>query len=491
VSTQEPVSRPGWGTRGFGWLRQLRMDTRPLRTARDFRLLLVSRTVTWLGVQVTTVTLMVQVKQLTGSPLAVGLLGVAELAPLAASGLYGGVLADRLDRRKMAIWCEAGLGLVAALLTVNAALPRPALWPLYAAAAALAALAALQRPSLEAAIPRIVPRDQLTAASALSSVTGNAAFIAGPALGGLLVTGPGPGAGYAFNVATYAASLAFLLRLRPLPARHRPPATQMRPPAAAHGQSAESVQGRAAAGLRGVLPGLRGVLPGLRGVLPGLRYAQRRPDLVGSYLADLAAMVFAFPESLFPFMASEMHAEWALGLMFSATGTGALLASATSAWAGRVRRHGLAIAIAAALWGAGIAGFGLSPGIGFALAFLVLAGAADMMSGIFRDTLWNQTIPDELRGRMAGVELLSYSVGPSAGQIRAGLAARLTSVRVALWSGGLACVAAVGLICLVLPRFAACTSAAASDTPGTGHHARGPARAARGAQEDPHASPVS
>jgi MFS family permease len=169
--------------------------------------------------------------------------------------------------------------------------------------------------------------------------------------------------------------------------------------------------------------------------------------------------------------------------MFSATAVGALLASATSAWAGRVRRHGLAIAISAVLWGAGIVGFGLSPGVGLALAFLIAAGAADMMSGIFRDTLWNQTIPDGLRGRMAGVELLSYSVGPSAGQIRAGLSARFTSVRISLWSGGLACIAAVGLICLALPRFAAYYATTARDD-------SSPAVAAPETQGDPSASPV-
>jgi MFS family permease len=418
VAPREADMPAGPPPRRLGWLRHLRTDMRPLRTSRDFRLLLASRTLADLMSQVAVVALIVQVKQLTGSPLAVGMLGVAELVPLLATGLYGGVLADRLDRRKIAAWCEAGVIVPFLLLAVNAATPRPRLWLVYAGAAAVTALASLQQPALNAAVPRIVPRDQLTAAAALASITGNAAFIAGPAIGGLLVTGPGPAAAYLFIAVSYATSLAFLLRLRPLPARK-------------HTQD----------------------LPGWRSVLAGLRYARGRQELIGSYVVDLAAMIFAFPISLYPFLAEEMHATWALGLMYSATAIGALVASSTSAWTGRVTRHGRAIAIAAVIWGIGIIGFGFAPGIAVALGCLGIAGAADMMSGIFRDTLWNQTIPDAMRGRMAGVELLSYGVGPSAGQARAGLVARITSTRFSLWSGGVVCVAAVGLICLALPRF--------------------------------------
>ena len=132
---------------------------------------------------------------------------------------------------------------------------------------------------------------------------------------------------------------------------------------------------------------------------------------------------------------------------------GAIAVTMVSGWMSRVRRHGLAIAVSAAAWGLLITGFGLAPGIGVALACLVLAGAADMVSGIFRGALWNQTIPDALRGRLAGVELLSYGIGPSAGQIRAGAVASVTSARFSLVSGGLLCVGAVGLVCLALPAF--------------------------------------
>jgi MFS family permease len=400
----------------------LRMDLAPVRDSRDFRLLFTSRTVTLLGTIASDVALLVQAKQLTGSTVAVSLLGVAELVPVVIFGLYGGVLADRLDRRRMIRWCEAGLGCCAALLVVNASLPRPALWPLYALAAAMTALAALQRPSLDASVPRLVARDQLSAASAIMSVSGNVSMIIGSAYGGVLAAGLGPQVVYGTDAASFAVSFALLWLLRPLP-----------PPE----------------------PGEHGPALGLRSVAAGIRYARGRQELVGSYLADLAAMTFAYPNALFPFMASTLHAPWAVGLLFAAPPAGALAASATSGWTGRVRRHGRGIALAAGGWGLAITGFGLAPDVGIALACLVLAGGADMLSGIFRDTLWNQTIPDSLRGRLAGVELLSYSVGPSAGQLRAGGIAAITTTRISLWSGGLLCVGGVGLVCLALPGFTA------------------------------------
>jgi MFS family permease len=416
-----------------GGLRDLVADIEPLRTSRDFRLVFASRTVTLFGSQATEVALLVQARQLTGSAAAVGLLGAVELVPLVVFGLYGGALADRLDRRRLIRWCEAGLGGCAALLLINASLPRPMAWPLYLIAAVMMALAALQRPSLEASVPRIVSRDQLTAAAALLSLSANASVIVGTTIGGLLATWPGPGAVYVLDVASFAVSLGFLRWLGPLPT-----------PAAADGED--------------------GPAGGLGGLLAGLRYARGRPELIGSYLADLAAMTFAYPNALFPFMAAELHAPWAVGLMFAAPSAGALAASATSGWTGRVHRHGRAIALAAAAWGLAITGFGLAPDIAAALALLVLAGAVDMLSGIFRGALWNQTIPDSLRGRLAGVELLSYALGPSAGQIRAGAVASVTTPRFSLWSGGLLCAAAVGAVCAALPGFVRYSARSASST---------------------------
>jgi MFS family permease len=394
----------------------LRPDLAPLRSSRGFRLIFASRTVTALGSLASEVALLIQAKQLTGSPLAVGLLGVVELVPLVVFGLYGGVLADRFDRRSLMRWCEAALGGCAALLLVNALLPDPALWPLYAISAVMMAAAALQRPSIDASVPRLVRRDQLTAAAALLSMSQNASFLVGSALGGALAVAPGPWLVYGLDGAGFAISFGLLTLLPGLP-----------------GAAADHAS--------------------MKGITGGLRYAVRRQDLLGSYLADLAAMIFAYPNALFPFLAAELHARWATGLMFAAPSVGAFGVTVFSGWMGRVRRHGLAIALSAAGWGLAMAGFGLSPDLYAALACLIAAGAADMVSGIFRSTLWNQTIPDALRGRLAGVELLSYGVGPPAGSLRAGVVASLVSTRFSLVSGGLFCVGAVAVIAGLLPGF--------------------------------------
>jgi MFS family permease len=433
------------------YLRRVAADVAPLRSSREFRVLFASRTVTGLGSQATEVALLVQARQLTGSAVAVGLLGAAELVPMAVCGLYGGWLADRVNRGRLIRWSEAGLGGCSALLLANAFLPRPQVWPLYLITAVMMALASLQRPSIDASVPRVVARHQLTAASALLSLSSNTCVIAGSALGGLIATWPGPQAVYLLDVVSFAVSLAFLSLLGSLPAPAPDAASPDAGPDAGSGYAGPDA-GSAPAGPPGAAaPPERPPAPG--GVLSGLRYAVRRPELVGSYVVDLAAMAFAYPYALFPFVAAGLHAPWSVGLMFAAPSAGAVAASATSGWSGRVRRHGRAIALAATAWGLAIAGFGLAPDVGVALALLVLAGAADMISGIFRETLWNQTIPDSLRGRLAGVELLSYGLGPSAGQVRAGAVASLTSTRFSLWSGGLACVAAVALACAALPGF--------------------------------------
>jgi hypothetical protein len=283
------------------------------------------------------------------------------------------------------------------------------------------ALAALQRPSFDAAVPRLVSRDQQTAAAALMSMSASATILVGSALGGVLAITPGASSAYALDVAGYLLSFGLLSRLPALPRQG-----QERP-----GQ-------------------FRAVMSDF---LAGLRYAGSRKDLLGSYLVDLAAMIFAYPNALLPFMAAILHAPWAAGLMFAAPFAGALVVSSTSGWMGRVRRHGLAITISAACWGLALAAFGLSPDVWAGLALLAVAGGADMASGIFRSTLWNQTIPDDVRGRMAGIELLSYAAGPPAGQLRSGAVASLTSTRASVVSGGLACAAGVAMVCAALPAF--------------------------------------
>ena len=367
-----------------------------------------------------------QAQRLTGSPLVVGTLGLAELVPLIAFGLYGGVLADRFDRRALMRWCEPGLALGAALLLVNALLPHPLLWPLYVLSALLMAIASLQRPAFEAATPRIVPREQLTAAAAIMSLSVNTSVLIGSSLGGVLAVAPGPWLVYALDAAGFAVSFAALSRLPALP------------PARGTGESDDQAIANG---------------PVLREIRAGLRYAVGRRDLLGSYLADLAAMIFAYPNAMLPFLAAGLHAPWSAGLMFAAPSAGALAVSATSGWMPRVRRHGLAIAFAATGWGLAMAVVGVAPSVGVALVFLALAGGADECSAVFRDTMWKQSIPDHLRGRLAGIELVSYAAGPPAGQLRSGVVAAVAGPRFSLTAGGLACAAAALAVCAALPAF--------------------------------------
>jgi hypothetical protein len=412
-------------------------DVTPLRGpgARGFRAMFTSRTVAYLGSQAAEVAVLVQAQRITGSPLVVGTLGLAELVPLVVFGLYGGVLADRFDRRALMRWCEPGLAGCALLLLANSLLPRPQLWPLYVIAGLIMALASLQRPAFEAATPRVVPSAQLTAAAAIMSLSTNASVLVGSSLGGVLAAAPGPWLVYALDAAGFTVSFVMLSRLPKLP----PVREDTADPA-----------------------------PALREILVGLRYAVGRRDLLGSYLADLAAMIFAYPNAMLPFLAAQLHAPWSTGLMFAAPSAGAFCVSATSGWMPRVRRHGLAIALAAAGWGLAMALAGLAPDVYVALACLAVAGGADECSAVFRDTMWKQSIPDHLRGRMAGIELLSYAAGPPAGQLRSGAVAAVTSVRFSLASGGLACVAAVACVAAALPafrRYTAPAPAAAEEAP--------------------------
>ncbi|HEY0498181.1 MAG TPA: MFS transporter [Kutzneria sp.] len=383
------------------------LDLRPWRTSRDYRLLWSSGAVSVLGSFITYVTVPLQIKELTGSYLAVGAMGLVELVPMIVFGLYGGALADAVDRGRIVLLAEAGLALMSLLLLANSLLPHPMLWLIYVVVALAAALDGLQRPSLDALLPRIVPRDQLTAAIALSSMRFSVGAIVGPAIGGLIAATFGVSIAYTCDLVSFAIALSLLAQLKAVP-----------PPSDAD-------------------------KPSLRGILEGLRYAGSRPELLGTYLVDIAAMILAMPNALFPFLADEIGAPWALGLMYAATSVGALAVTLTSGWTSKMHRHGLMVAVAAGAWGLAMAGAGWSKPVWLVLSFLVIAGAADCVSGLFRSTMWNQTIPDHLRGRLAGIELLSYTAGPQLSQIRAGGMASLIGVRPAIWTGGLACVVAV------------------------------------------------
>ncbi|MDX3453633.1 MFS transporter [Streptomyces sp. ME02-8801-2C] len=396
-------------------LRALLPDLSPWRDSVDFRKLWLSGLITNFGSFLTFVALPVQMKELTGSAAAVGAIGAVELIPLIVFGLYGGALADAADKRKLILWTEAGQGALCAVLLVNAVLPDPLVWPLFVVAALTSALGSVQRPALDSLMPRIVAHEQLPAAASLNSLRWTVGGVAGPALAGVVVAYAGLGWAYAVDLATFAVSLLFVVGLASSPASHE------------------------------------AAKPSLRSIAEGARYAWNRKELLGTYAIDLAAMFLAMPLAVLPFLADELDAEWSLGLMYAAIPAGSLLVSLTSGWTSRVHRHGRMVVLAAAGWGLAIAASGVVGNVWLVLLFLLLGGCFDMVSGIFRGAMWNQTIPDELRGRLAGIELLSYSVGPQLGQVRAGGVAAWRGVRASVWTGGLACVAGVGLLAVCLP----------------------------------------
>ncbi|HTE59165.1 MAG TPA: MFS transporter, partial [Solirubrobacteraceae bacterium] len=365
-------------------LRAVAIDVGPLRRHREFRLLYVGQAVSFAGSMITYVAIPYQVYDLTGSTLIVGLLGLAELVPLLGTALLGGALADAHDRRRLVLVADTTLLLLALVLVANSLLAEPHVWVLFVVAASMSAAGGLQRPPLDAMLPRLVPREELAAASALDGFRGNAGQIAGPAVAGILIATAGLGATYAVDAASFLVSLAALARMRAVP-----PPPEAAPPSFAR-------------------------------VREGLRYARSRQELTGSYVVDINAMLFGIPIALFPAVADRYGGPQLLGPLYAAGPVGSVLFTLVSGWIGKVRRHGRAIALSAAAYGAAIVLFGLADALPLALVALAAAGAADMSSVIFRQTLWNQTIPDHMRGRLAGIEQLSYSIGPTLGTARSG-----------------------------------------------------------------------
>ena len=393
------------------------MDISPLRKYPDFRRLWTSGLISYFGSMITYVALPFQIKELTNSYIAVGLIGAVELVPLIIFGLYGGVLADKVDRRKMILYTEIALALMTFSLFINSQLDNPSLIWIYVVAGTFAALDGLQRPSADAILPRLVGHDDLPAASALMSLRWQTGVIAGPALAGILLATAGTGTAYLVDVVTFVISILFVLRVK------------------------------------SVKPFEKNLAPTISAMREGIKYAASRKDLMGTYLVDLAAMFFAMPTALFPFWADQLDANWALGLFYAAGTIGSVIVTLTSGWIKNYHHHGRAVFLAAIGWGAAITLAGTTDSLFLIIFFLALAGASDMVSALFRGAIWNQSIPDELRGRLAGIELLSYSVGPLGGQMRAGTFAAVTNLKTSVISGGLLCIGFVSIAAAALPKF--------------------------------------
>ncbi len=395
-------------------------DLSPLSRHRSFRLLWFGQLVSQAGTQVRVVALPYQIYLLTGSSLHVGLIGLFQAIPLLALTLFGGVIADRVDRRRLLIATQSGLMATSLALAVATQFGFTELWLLYALTALSAGFSAIDQPTRGALVPTLVDRADLPAAIALNQMLYQTAAVVGPALGGVVIASYGVAAAYWLDAVTFAAAIAAAAAIR-APARA----------AVVH-------------------------LPILQSLAEGVRYVAGHRLLLSSMSMDLAAMLLASPRALFPFYAEQVFKVGAqgLGLLYAAPGLGALIAVFTSGWVGRVRRPGAAVLMGVCAWGIAIAAFGLMTEGLFLLGLVLvaLAEAADLVATIFRHTILQGVVREELRGRLTAINGMFVIGGPNLGQVRAGVVAAFASPQFAVVSGGLTCVAAAIGIALWAPE---------------------------------------
>ena len=393
------------------------LNLSPLRKHRDYRLLYTGQLVSMFGSMITYVAVPYQVFELTHSSFTVGMLGAAQLVPLLVFALLGGSYADAMDRRRLLIVSEIIMAGGSMALAINGMLPHSSVALIFVVSAAMSATNGFHRPALDAITPRLVNREDLTAVSALNFLRFSVSAIGGPALGGVCMANLGYPVTYMIDVLSFLVSLAALAAIRKMP------------------------------------QGDRTSRPGIQSIVEGLRYALSRPELIGTYVVDIVAMTFAMPMALFPAMAVVWGGAKAAGWLYSAMSFGSLFTTVFSGWTSKVYRHGAAVVIAAAIWALAIVFVGVSRSLPIAVLCLAVAGAADSVSGVFRSTIWNETIPSDLRGRLAGVEMISYLSGPLLGNARAGWVASISSITTSVVSGGLTCFVGVLLCIPLLPAF--------------------------------------
>ncbi len=399
--------------------RGLALDTTPLRASRAYRNLLVGDAVSVVGTQITAVAVPIQVYEQTGSVFAVGLVGLAGLLPIVLFGLYGGAVADAVDRRRLVLFTTVGQALLSTLLLAYAVAGLHWTWLLYLVVAGQAGLFALDSPARQAFVPRLLPVHLLPAANALRQIEFNIGVSCGPLLAGVLVGRFGFGSAYGLDAVSFTASLW------------------------------------AVAALPSMAPDGGGRRAGLASVVEGLRFLATRPVLLLTFVVDLVAMVFAMPRALFPALASQVYngGPQTVGLLYSALAVGALLGALGGGWFGRIRRQGLAVLAAVVAWGVSVTLFGLTDRLWLGLLLLAAAGASDMISAVFRTAILQAAAPDEMRGRLGGVFIVVVAGGPRLGDGRAGAAASLVGLQGAVVAGGLACVGLTLAIAAVVPRF--------------------------------------
>lgn len=390
-------------------------DIRPLQSSADYRRLWAGNTISQLGQQMTAVTIAIQVWALTHSTFAVGLVGLFALGPLIVFGLYGGAVADAVDRRKVALVASGGLWLLSLALVVQAAAGLGSTTVLYVIVAAQSGCFAVNNPTRAAIVPRLISDDLLPAANALNSASFNLGFTLGPLLGAFAISTGGYTFAYGIDAITFTAALYALYRLPPIPPQPSEGATVGR--------------------------------PGLRSVVEGLAFLKNAPNVRMTFIVDLFAMVLAQPRALFPAVAGGFFGGGVrtIGLLQAAPAIGSLLAFIFSGWVGKVRRQGVAIAVSVVVYGAAVLAFGFARALWLGVALLAMSGAADMISSAYRSTILQVAAPDNLRGRLQGVFTVVVAGGPRMGGFVAGSTAALTTPTIALAAGGAACMVGVAL----------------------------------------------
>jgi MFS family permease len=395
------------------------VDLSPLRASRDLRLLILGEIVSGLGTQAVLVALPYQLYVETHSAFLTGLLGAAELLPLIAMSLLGGAIADRFDRRRLLLLVQIGLFVAPAILATITFAGNPPLWALYVLGGALAGFNAVQNVVRSAIIPNLVEPRLLRSALALNFGLYQLTLVLGPGLGGVLIGWLGVGAAYVTNAVTCLAMVAAVLPIAPqLP-------------------------------IGGDGPDL-GIW---RSIGEGLRFVRGNQALMGSFAIDLVAMTFGMPRALFPVLSVSVYGAGAAGtgLLYAAVSAGATVAALTTGWMAHARRLGRITIFAVLVWGVAIALAGLVPSLWPAAALLAVAGAADSVSAVCRSTINQSVTPDHMRGRMSSVFSLVVTSGPRLGDVESGTVASLATPRFSVTSGGLACIAGVGLIMLLFP----------------------------------------
>jgi MFS family permease len=399
--------------------RHFLLDITPLRESVPYRTLFWGQIVSLLGTQLTIVALPLQVYLLTRSSLAVGLIGLVQLGPILALTLFGGTLADAIDRRKVLMITQLLLLLTTAALAIVTLMSHPPIWLIYLLAALLAGIAGVDGPARGAVTRNLVRRELFPAASALNALLRQAGAVVGPALAGLIIGSFNLSLAYWLDVATYGAALFAVILL---PAQ----------PPQGGGRSA-----------------------GWSSFFEGIHYLRGRQVVQGVLLIDIDAMVFGMPRALFPALGLAVFQGGAqvVGLLYAAPAVGALIGAASSGWVGQLRRPGRAVLILVGLWGVAITVFGLSAWLPLALAMLTIAGWADIISEVLRSSLLQLSVPDNLRGRITAVWLAQTNSAPPLGDLESGLVASLTSVQISIATGGAACILGALALARMLPIF--------------------------------------